>query len=212
MIYHVLNRGNGRTRIFHKPEDYDAFLKLLGQAREFVPGVKLFGVCLMPNHWHLVLQPHSAKDLARFMRWLSTAHVRRHHAHHRSASGHLYQGRYKSFPVQDDHHFLTLMRYVEANPLRAKLSKSAGAWPWSSDAMARTKPGRLLLSDWPVDRPRNWNKLLAEAIPKSELEQLRTSVNRGRPYGSDPWTRLTAARLDLGSTLRPRGRPRAVMD
>ncbi len=91
MIYHVLNRGNGRMRIFHKPADYDAFVRLLHQAHERT-GVDLLGLCLMPNHWHLVLRPRLQSDLAKFMRWLCTAHVRRHHSHYHSPPGHLYQG------------------------------------------------------------------------------------------------------------------------
>ena len=196
-------------RIFRKPGDYDAFVKLLLQARERAAPVDILGFCLMPNHWHLVLCPPSEKDLATFMRWLGTAHVRRHHAHYQSPPGHLYQGRYKSFPVQTDEHFLTLMRYVEANALRADLSKRPGEWPWCSDAIRPTKLGRMLLSDWPIDRPRNWSKLLEETMAEKDLEKLRTSVNRGRPFGSDVWMIQTADRLGLEFTLRPRGRPKA---
>jgi putative transposase len=209
MIYHVLNRGNGRMHIFHKPADFQAFIKLLIQARRGLVNVDVLGLCLMPNHWHLVLRPRSEKDLGRFMRWLCTAHVSRHHAHYHSGPGHLYQGRYKSFPVQDDDHLLKLLRYVEANALRAGLSKSAHGWPWSSHAIRQTDQGPLFLSDWPVDRPRNWSKLLEEKIAEKELERVRTSVKRGRPYGSDAWIQRTARRLGLSFTLRARGRPKA---
>jgi putative transposase len=142
------------------------------------------------------------------MRWLSTAHVRRHHAHYHSPPGHLYQGRYKSFPVQSDEHLLTVLRYVEANALRAGLSQRAGDWPWSSDAMRQTKPGAALLCPWPVDRPKNWSKLLQEKIPEKELEKVRISVKRGRPFGSESWVLRAADRLGLGFTLRPIGRPK----
>jgi len=208
MIYHVLNRGNGRMRIFHKPADFQAFIELLIQARTDAADPDLLALCLMPNHWHLVLRPKADKDLAIFMRWLCTAHVRRHHAHYHSPPGHLYQGRYKSFPVQDDQHLLTLLRYVEANPLRARLCKSAGGWPWASDAIRQNPQSHLVLADWPVKRPANWNKLLEDKIAEGDLVKLRTSVERGRPYGSDPWVQRTARRLGLTFTLRPRGRPK----
>jgi len=208
--YHVLNRGNGRMQIFHKPQDYDAFVKLLFLAREREMGVDLLGLCLMPNHWHLVVRPRGQSDLAGFIRWLLTAHVRRHHAHYHSPPGHLYQGRYKSFPIQSDEHLLTVLRYVEANALRAGLAKRAGEWPWCSDAIRRTRHLAKLLSDWPVDRPRNWNALLEEKIAERELDALRTSVKRGRPYGSAGWVMETAERLGLDFTLRPRGRPKAA--
>jgi putative transposase len=195
-------------QIFHKPNDFEAFIKLLIQARQRAAPMDVLAFCLMPNHWHLVLRPKSDQDLARFMRWLCTAHVRRHHAHFRSPPGHLYQGRYKSFSVQNDGHLLTLLRYVEANALRAGLCQRADDWPWCSHAMRRGRRGGELLCDWPVDRPRHWSRWLEEAMKVSELEKLRTSVRRDRPYGSDEWVEQTAERLDLNFTLRPRGRPR----
>ena len=143
------------------------------------------------------------------MRWLCTAHVRRHHAHYHSPPGHLYQGRFKSFPVQDDHHLLMVLRYVESNALRAGLCKRAGEWPWSSDGMRIGRRYVDVLCDWPVQRPHNWRAMLEEKLPDPELTKLRTSVARGRPFGSDLWVRRTAQRLGLGFTLRPRGRPKA---
>jgi putative transposase len=117
--YHVLNRGNGRQILFRKDADYAAFEKILEQAVELMP-MRVLGWCLMPNHWHLVLWPEADGQLSEFMRWLTVTHAQRLHAHRRDgAGGHVYQGRFKSFPVQEDHHFLVLMRYVERNALRA---------------------------------------------------------------------------------------------
>src|SRR4051794_15467912 len=120
LIYHVLNRGNGRMTLFRKPQDFDAFERILAEGLTRY-AVDLLTWCLMGNHWHLVLRPRSDEALGRFIGWVGVTHVRRHHAHyHTSGGGHLYQGRFKSFPVADDAHFLTLCRYVEANALRAK--------------------------------------------------------------------------------------------
>jgi putative transposase len=131
-IYHVLNRGNGRMRLFHKEADYAAFIKVLGQGLERYP-VDLLSYCLMPNHWHLVLRPRRGESLGRLIAWVGVTHVRRHHSHyHSTGGGHLYQGRFKSFPVQDDGHFLTLCRYVESNAQRAKLVERAIDWPWAA--------------------------------------------------------------------------------
>ena len=95
--------------------------------------MRVLSWCLMPNHWHLVLWPREDGQLSRFMLRLCTAHVRRHFAHYQtSCGGHLYQGRFKSFPVQDDFHFLTVCRYVEANALRANLVGRAQDWRWGS--------------------------------------------------------------------------------
>ena len=116
VVYHILNRGNGRLKIFRKPGDYAAFVDLLIDAKQKAD-IKVMGFCLMPNHWHLVLRPRGDGDLAAYMSWLTNTHVKRYRSHYKQTSGHLYQGRYKSFPVEEDDYFLTLLRYVEANPL-----------------------------------------------------------------------------------------------
>jgi putative transposase len=213
VIYHVLNRGNGRMRLFFKDGDYAAFLNLLARVKEAVP-VGLLAFCLMPNHWHLVLRPRKDGDLSNFMLRLTTAHVRRHHAHyHHAAGGHLYQGRFKNFPVQEDRHLLAVCRYVEANPLRAKLVKRAEAWRWGSlSAGVKGVGGKGvpegLLDAWPVERPPDWPRIVNTAAGAAELEAVRASVTRGRPFGSPEWVARTAGRLGLGFTLRGRGRPR----
>ena len=112
-VYHVLNRGNGRLPIFHKDRDYEAFLGILAETQQHVPEVRLLAYCLMPNHWHLVLWPTADGELSDFMHWLTLTHTQRWHAHyHTTGGGHLYQGRFKSFPVASDEHFLTVGRYV----------------------------------------------------------------------------------------------------
>ena len=116
LIYHALNRANARLAIFSDDGDFDAFERVLAEAvaRYHMP---LLAYCVMPNHFHLVLRPDADGDLSRFMRWLSLTHTQRWHAHRHSAgSGHLYQGRFKSFPVQSDDHFYTTNR-VEAEQL-----------------------------------------------------------------------------------------------
>ena len=210
VVYHVLNRGNGRMGIFRKPGDYQAFLRLLVDGKEKAR-VEFFGFCLMPNHWHLVLRPKADADLAAYLSWVTNTHVKRYRAHYRRTGGHLYQGRYKSFPVEDDAYFLTLMRYVEANPVRAKLAERAEQWEWSSlgyDGELRS----ALLDAWPLDRPRNWKALVNQALPQEEQERVECSLTRGRPLGGDAWIARTARRLGLQYTLNPRGRPRKSGD
>jgi len=116
-------------RLFHKPGDFEAFERVLAEGLKRYP-VELLTYCLMPNHWHLVVRPGSDRALGSWMGWVGVTHVRRHHEHYHSrGGGHLYQGRFKSFPVCDDEYFLTLCRYVEANPLRAALVERAEQWP-----------------------------------------------------------------------------------
>src|SRR5262245_3981054 len=132
MVYHLLNRANGRMTIFRKEQDYESFEAILEEACER-ERMRLLAWCLLPNHWHLVVWPRNNGDLSRFAGWLTLTHTQRWHAHHKSAgTGHLYQGRFKSFPVQEDTHFLTVCRYVERNALRAGLSPRAQAWRWGS--------------------------------------------------------------------------------
>lgn len=208
MCYHVLNRGNARQAVFHKPADYAAFLQLLVDAGERLP-MRLLGYCLMPNHFHLVLWPHEDGDLSRWMQWLLTAHVRRYHRHYQS-SGHVWQGRFKAFPVQSNEHLLTLLRYVERNPVRAVSIpiRKAERWPWSSAGRPPKGIEMPTLSAGPVRRPKNWLAWVNQALTEVELQAVRESIARGRPFGSDRWQQVAARRLGLESSLRSRGRPR----
>ena len=206
LCYHVLNRGNGRATLFHDPSDYQAFVALLNKARERLP-MRLLAYCLMPNHFHLVLWPHADGDLGRWMQWLLTSHVRRHHRRH-GTQGHLWQGRFKAFPVQGDAHLLTVLRYVERNPLRAGLVDRAADWPWSSASAHRRDWPHAALDAAPLPRPKGWRAWVDAPQTPAELAALRQSVQRGRPWGNAEWVETTAARLGLNASLRPRGRPR----
>jgi len=209
--YHVLNRGNGQRRLFYKDRDYLAFVRVLAEGLERYR-VDLLAWCLMPNHWHLVLRPRDASALSRLMGWIGVTHVRRHHQHyHTRGGGHLYQGRFKSFPVQDDRHFRTVCRYVEANARRAGLVRRAEQWGWSSLAQppAPTPESRPwpALADWPMPKPHDWLDRVNEPLSKQEREALQTSVIRGRPFGQADWVADMAKRLNLTHTLRDPGRP-----
>jgi putative transposase len=106
-VYHVLHRGNGRTTLFYKDGDYDAFEHIVAQALDHVPGMRLLSYRLMPNHWHMVLRPRADGELSDFGHWLTLTHTQRWHAHyHNVGAGHLYQERFRSFPVATDEHFL----------------------------------------------------------------------------------------------------------
>jgi len=211
IIYHVLNRANARMTLFETPADYQAFFKVLLDAHEHV-SMRTLAFCVLPNHWHLVLWPRGDGDLSAFTRWLTLTHTQRWHAARRSAgTGHVYQGRFKSFPVQSDGHFIRVCRYVERNALRAGLVDRAEAWPWGSlwhRLRGVRGGGPAILSAWPVDPPPDWVRRVNAAESEAELAALREALRRGRPYGADPWVARIADRLDLGSTLRPRGRPR----
>jgi putative transposase len=202
LCYHVLNRGNGRAQVFHKDDDYAAFLGAMSEASVRLP-MRVIAYCLMPNHFHLVLRPHADGDLSRWMHWLLTTHVRRYlrHYHH---SGHVWQGRFKAFAIQDDEHLGTVVRSVERNALRAGLADRAEGWAWSSLANDVRGPG---LDSESLTRKADWIELVNSPTTEAEGETIRLSIARDRPYGSGVWTVQTAARLGLTSSLTPRGRP-----
>jgi putative transposase len=208
VCYHVLNRGNARNTVFHKDDDYGAFLKLLNQANDRV-SMRLLAFCLMPNHFHLVAWPRNDGDLSKWMQWLMTSHVRRYHRHYET-SGHVWQGRFKAFPIQSDDHLLTVMRYVERNPVRAKTIpvRKAQNWNWSSVGTPSKDFESVKLHGGPVKRQKNWLDWVNRPLSEAELGSVQESLQRGRPFGSERWQARTAKKLGLESTMRSRGRPR----
>jgi putative transposase len=209
-VYHVLNRANARMTIFEGDGDYEAFHKVLAEAVARTE-IRLISYCIMPSHWHLIVWPRKDGMLSQFAGWLTLTHTQRWHAHRRSAgSGHVYQGRFKSFPIQDDEHFYTVARYVERNALRANLVRRAEQWPWGSLHcwLRGSAEDKELLAAWPSPRKPNWVDHVNAPQTEAELQALRRSVARGSPFGDEMWTDKTVRRLGLESTLRARGRPK----
>lgn len=201
--YHLINRGNGGQQIFHKDGDFSAFIDLLLQERAKY-AVKVLAWCLMPNHFHLLVQPQEAAQLHKWMQWLMTTHVRRYHKHY-GTSGHLWQGRYKNFVVQDNEHLLTVARYIEGNPVRSSLSGTAAQWPWSSH-QARNATGEESRPDpLPISLPEDWADFVDTPLTDAEIEKVRNSVNRQTPFGHESWRDELCARMGLESTIRRRG-------
>lgn len=208
-MYHVLNRADGKRRIFEHDRDYQAFERVLAEVQERVP-MRILAWCVMPNHWHLLLWPRHDGDLSNYMRLVTLTHTQRRHAYRaRTGTGHLYQGRFKSFVVQSDAHFLTVSRYVEANALSGNLVQRAEDWRWGS--LWRVSKGNAeappQIHPWPVTRPGDWLAYVNQAIEPAESDALRRCAQHGRPYGEARWVERTAGQLGLKCTLRPRGRP-----
>ncbi|HEV3138238.1 MAG TPA: transposase, partial [Pirellulales bacterium] len=211
LAYHILNRANGRLRLFKKDADFAAFEAVLAEAHERVP-LRILGYVVMPNHWHFVVWPRAGEDrqVSEFFRWLTVTHTQRWHAHHgTSGTGHLYQGRFKSFPLESDEHLWTVLRYVERNPLRAKLVTRAEQWRWGSlyRRIAGTSQDQKLLSVPAGKLPRHWLAIVNRAETEAQLAALRDAVRRGQPYGEAAWQAKIARQLGLQHTFRPRGRP-----
>ena len=186
MVFHVLNRGVARMQLFEKAADYQAFEQVLRDTLD----QSLMRICayaVMPNHWHLLLWPECDGELAAFMQRLTITHVRRWQEHRGYAGlGHVYQGRYKSFPVESDEHFWVVARYVERNALRANLVLRAEEWRWSSlwQRCHPTGEERSLLAAWPIDMPANWLERVNQTDDAQELEAFAGACNEAAPLAS----------------------------
>jgi len=208
--YHVINRANARLPIFFGEKDYALFETVLEEAEEKF-SMRILAYCLMPNHFHLILYPRDDGDMGKFMQWLTLTHTQRwHQVYNTKGSGHLYQGRYKSFLIQDDNHLLSVIRYVERNALRAKLVKKAENWCFGSLARRLSKDPRKkkILSAWPILEPKDYLLFVNTPQPKEEEESIRASVVRGKPFGTDVWTIKMIKKFGLEATTRPLGRPK----
>jgi putative transposase len=208
LVFHVLNRSVQNAVLFGTADDYEAFLGLFIDATDRVP-MRLLAYALMPNHWHLVLWPHEDGQLSEFMQWLTA----RHAEHIRISKGNrgrgaVYQGRYKAIAVQCDAHFLRLCRYVERNPLRARLVSMAEDWEWSSAHGASVSGRRPTISTWPVRKPVDW--LTELNVPESSrgLDEIRQAIRRGRHLGDAEWRESVVKRLAWRGG-RGQGRPPA---
>jgi len=169
-------------RIFHKAADYEAFERVLAEGLECY-AVDLLSYCLMPNHWHLVARPRAGEALGRWMGWVGVTHVRRYHEHYHSrGGGHLYQGRFKSFPVAEDDHFLALCRYVEGNALRAGLVERAEEWQWCGLWRRGHGATDLRLSPWPLERSRNWVAWVNRGLNDEQMEGRLAVSNLNRNW------------------------------
>lgn len=176
-IHHVYNRSNRKKRIFHKRGDFRAFYKVLEQAVAKFE-MRLLSFSVMRNHWHLVLWPDDDTSLSSFMHWLTTTHTRRYHLHYGlTGTGHLYQDRFKNRICRDERGVLAVMRYVEANALKARYVKRAEDWEWCSlRVRARGNLGNLL-SEGPVPLPENWTSYVNETTVQHEEEARRGCID-----------------------------------
>ena len=173
----------------------------------------IFAYIVMPNHWHFVVKPKNKNQVTDFFRWLTHTHTMRWHAHyHTEGTGHLYQGRFKAFPIQEDGHLQAVIRYVERNALRANLCQNAEDWFYGSlwRRVYGDDDSRAILSPWPIPMPRTWIAKVNRPQSQAEEEAIRKSLKKGSPYGSKRFVSQASVRLKLEHTLRSRGRPKKV--
>jgi putative transposase len=208
LVYHLLNRGNGRMRLFERAGDYAAFERVLAEGCERIP-MRILAYCLMPNHWHLVVWPTNDGVVSRFMSWVTLTHTKRWHGYRQTVGmGHVYQGRFKSFVVQEDGHLLAVCRYVERNPVRARLVEWAEQWRWSSAGRRPSADRPVPLIEGPVARPAEWLRWVNETETDEQVTAIRRSVVKGQPYGTEAWVTRMVGQWNLEATMREPGRPK----
>jgi putative transposase len=208
IIQHVLNRGVGKSKLFRGRKDYEAFQRCLIEAMEKIP-MRVLGYCVMPNHWHLLLWPKRDGDLGRFMMQLTNTHVRRWMtAHDEVGSGHLYQGRYKNFAMENDEHLSTVERYIARNAVRAKLVDRAEQWKWSAVGQGALVPDlRVPLTASPQPRRSDWLEWVNLPQTPTEEAAIRACIAQNRPYGDARWLGQVQKRLGWREPGKP-GRPK----
>jgi putative transposase len=207
--HHVTQRGNRRQKVFFGDDDYALYKSLLDEGCR-AAGTEVWAYCLMPNHVHLILVPSDEDGLRAA---LGEAHRRytRHINFRKGWRGYLWQGRFASFPM-DDAYLMSCARYVELNPVRAKLARRARDWKWSSarahlarkdDGLVRVKPLLALAPDWA--------DFLGEGLADEPLSAIRKSERTGRPLGSAPFVKRLEKRLGRVLARRKPG-PKADAD
>lgn len=208
-VYHVFNRGTNRRRLFFRDTEYAAFESLVATTFERT-ALTIYTYELMPNHWHFVVRPVDQKQLSEFFQYLAGTHGKRFRVTHRTVGeGHVYQDRFKSFPVECDEHFLVLARYVERNALRSGLVSRAEDWRWGGLWRRLHGGAEWLEPNWPVPRTDDWVERVNQRLTTAETAAIHTSIRRGCPFGTPQWERDTADELGLLHSLRRPGRPRA---
>ena len=160
--FHVINRGNDRRRIFFEDADYEAFILLLQRAKE-QHAVKVYGLCLMPNHFHALVRPEKERALSAYWQWVQGCYACDLRSQTRTMGyGHVFQRRFWSGGIEDRHHFLTVLRYIEANPVVGHVVRRAEEWQWSSFTL-RKDAEHQLLDPLPIHLPHDWSAIVNDA-------------------------------------------------
>lgn len=213
--HHVVQRGHNRQAVFAEARDYERYLSTL---REFKTeyGIKVYAYCLMTNHVHLLLAPSDRGGIGKLMKRLAGRQTR-HHNHLEGRSGTLWEGRYKSSPVDSESYLLACCRYIELNPVRARIVAQPRSYFWSSCRYRLGRDQSDLLDLDPCycalgadedERRRRYEQFLLEAVPDDEWRLIRDAVQRGQLTGTGPFVEEVAAVIGRRIERRGQGRPK----
>ena len=213
--HHIILRGNNRSAIFHNDKDRRFFIKCLKQAKE-KPKSKIYAYCLMTNHVHLLIVPSTEEGLGGMMQSLGRRYVQYINKLYKR-TGTLWEGRFKSSLVGKDEYLLACNRYVELNPVRAKMVKRPKDYPWSSygfkaegqkDELLDEDPVYLGLGKTPKERQTNYKEWFKRSVSDEELSLIRNATHKGGIFGNKEFFEKIAKLVGRNVVLRPRGRPR----
>lgn len=216
--HHIIQRGHNRQVIFTCDDDYSYYLENLREWKNKL-GCKVYAYCLMTNHVHLIVDPGSKpENIALLMKRVAgrqTRYVNRLE----KRSGTLWEGRYKSSPIDADEYLLACCRYVELNPLRAGMVVDPEAYPWSS-CSAKTglaelswldmDPFYLGLGIIPKERQQNYRDWLQQTVSDSEWRLIREAIQQGRLTGQSRFIDEVSLKLGKRVDIRKPGRPKYI--
>lgn len=213
--HHVIHRGNNRQQIFYSDRDYSFIIKNLQTAKkEF--NCLIYGYCLMGNHIHMVIQPSKIDGLSKMLKLVFGRYTRYINKTYKR-TGTLWEGRFKSSPIEQERYLLGCIRYIEMNPLRAKLAKDPEEYRWSSyrkralgedNPILDLDPYYLELGKTPKARAEAYRKWFKESIPEDEQSHIKEGIERSIPIGSKQFLSRFSKILGRDIVFRPRGRPK----
>lgn len=217
--HHVVQRGHNRQAVFAERCDYERYLATLQEFKQQY-GVKVYAYCLMTNHVHLLLCPRDSQGIGRLMKRLAGRQTRYRNALE-GRSGTLWEGRCKSSPVETDAYLLASSRYIELNPVRARMVSKPEAYPWSScghslglahSSWIDPSPAFLALGTSDEERQASYRDYLMSAIPRDEWGLIREAVQRGQLTGTECFAAEVSAVVGRRILRRGPGRPRKATE
>jgi len=214
IIYHIIHRGNNKQQIFYREADYVYFIELMREAKEKYQ-IKLYSYVLMNNHIHLLAEPQVEDSMAFYMKLIAqkyAQHINRSY----KRTGTLWEGRFKSSPVSNDEYLLACSRYIEMNPVRAKLVKYVKDYKWSSypaktglekNKILEPDPFYMALASTDSKRQIRYEEFFKQSIPEHEWKAISESLNKGVLFGNDKFRKQIEETLGRNMQIRRRGRP-----
>ena len=205
--YHITQRGNCKQMVFNEKNDYSTYIRLLAKySVEY--RLSILAYCLMPNHIHIIAIPQEQNSMAKTFHVCHMKYAQ-HFNKKYSLSGHLWQGRFYSC-LLDENHFTAAVRYVENNPIRAKLSSDAISWPWSSAfAHCYNKDEMLSLGEiYQYLDVYDWKRYLAEPENQIDIKLIREYTLKGRPLGNTAFIQKLEVLCSRQLLPRLPGRPK----